>query len=51
MGYTCQKNLLYTYGFGYAWLSQDVGDIKIFLYNFKQRVTDIKSQDLAQISK
>ena len=28
------------HGFGYVWLAQDVGTVDMFLFNFKQRVTD-----------
>ena len=34
------KNVLYQFGFGYTWISQDVGDIKVFLSLFKQRLHD-----------
>ena len=39
------KHLLYTYGFGYVWISQEVGDSKMFLSVFKQRLIDVKKQD------
>ncbi len=44
MGRTCYatniKNILYRFGFGYVWISQDVGDKNIFLSMFKQRLFD-----------
>lgn len=39
------KDLLYMYGFGYVWISQDVGDKKLFISKFKQRLTDCFTQD------
>lgn len=32
------KNLLFSFGFGYVWLSQDIGDVKMFMSLFKQRL-------------
>ena len=29
------KHLLYIHGFGYVWLVQDVGNVDMFLFNFK----------------
>ena len=37
---TSVKDVLYKYGFGYAWISQDVGDDIIFLHMFQQRLKD-----------
>ena len=34
------RDLLFTYGFGYAWIAQDVGYISMFISQFKQRLTD-----------
>ena len=42
---TSIKNLLFRYGFGLVWISQEVGDDKYFLSIFKQRVIDCKTQD------
>ena len=39
------KNLLYKYGFGFAFISQEIGDINIFVLNFKQRLIDCSKQD------
>ena len=39
------KRLLYTYGFGHVWFEQDVGDIKVFLAIFKQRIKDCMFQN------
>ena len=36
--------LLFTYGFGYIWIAQDVGDISMFISQFKQRLTDCMTQ-------
>jgi hypothetical protein len=33
---TSVKNLLYTYGFGFVWLSQEIVDINLFICQFKQ---------------
>ena len=32
------------YGFGYVWLSQDIGDISMFIAQFKFRLIDCCSQ-------
>ena len=32
------KNLLYHYGFGLVWLSQDFGNMNLFIMQFKQRL-------------
>ena len=39
------KNLLFRFGFGYVWISQDVGDETYFMYVFKQRILDNALQD------
>ena len=38
------KQLLFSFGFGFVWLAQDVGDSAQFITIFKQRVTDIYTQ-------
>ena len=38
------KDLLFRYGFGYAWVAQEVGNENIFLSLFCQRVKDIFTQ-------
>jgi len=38
------KELLFKYGFGFIWVSQDVGDIDLFMVHFKQRLTDCATQ-------
>ena len=38
------QNVLFTYGFGYIWIAQDVGDIGMFKPQFKQRLTDCMTQ-------
>ena len=38
------KNILFQYGFGYAWIGQDVGDIENFMSLFKQRLSDTLTQ-------
>ena len=35
------RNLSFTYG--YIWIAQDVGDIGMFISQFKQRLTDCPS--------
>ena len=37
-------NLLFTCGFGYISIAQDVGDIGMFISQFKQRLTDCMTQ-------
>ena len=39
------KNLLYTYGFGIVWISQEIGDTSNFLKAFKQRLVDCANQN------
>ena len=39
------KNMLYLYGFGYVWLTQDIGDVKLFINMFKQRLIDCHTQN------
>ena len=38
------KNLLFQHGYGIVWISQDVGDIAIFISQFKQRLIDCATQ-------
>ena len=42
---TSVKNILFSFGFGYVWISQDIGNKTSFLFAFKQRVSDIQVQD------
>lgn len=42
---TYVKQLLFQYGFGYVWLSQDFGNLDMFICNFKQRLCDCLTQD------
>ena len=39
------KDLLNRYGFGYAWIAQDVGDENRFITQFKLRLTDCSTQE------
>lgn len=39
------KNMLYAYGFGYAWISQDIGNEDLFLSLFFQRLKDVSYQN------
>ena len=39
------RDLLYRFGFGFVWISQDVGNVTRFLKEFQQRVTDCSIQD------
>jgi len=34
------KRLLYWYGFGIAWITQDIGNINVFIAMFKERLTE-----------
>ena len=36
---------LYQYGFGYAWITQEIGDVDIFIKMFKQRLIDCYTQN------
>ena len=39
------RDLLYRFGFEFVWLSQDVGNVAVFLQKFRQRVIDCSAQD------
>ena len=39
------RSLLYIYGFGYAWIAQEIGNEKIFVSQFKVRLTDCMKQN------
>lgn len=39
------RNLLFRHGFGFVWISQDIGNIKAFISQFKIRLKDILQQD------
>ncbi|MEW8545659.1 MAG: reverse transcriptase family protein [Candidatus Thiodiazotropha sp.] len=39
------KELLYLHGFGYVWFYENVGDEKIFIKTFRQRLIDSSIQD------
>jgi len=45
------KQLLYQFGFGYAWLANEVGDTIAFTQLFKIRVVDFAIQNLNRSSK
>ena len=38
------KMLLFQYGFGYVWITQNIGDADIFVTQFKQRLSDCGKQ-------
>ena len=38
------KYVLNRTGFGYVWISQTIGNVKLFLSEFRQRVIDIEKQ-------
>ena len=39
------RDLLYRFGFGFVWLSQDVRNVTVFLQELRQRVIDCSAQD------
>ena len=39
------RALLYKYGFGFIWISQDVGDVNAFIRMFKHRVINYSTLD------
>ena len=39
------KELLFKYGFGHAWIYQNLGDVNLFISIFKQRLHDIARQN------
>ena len=42
------KSILFEYGFGYAWIENEVGNSTHFSNSFKQRIKDISIQNLHQ---
>ena len=40
-----EKQLLFRYGFGIAWITQDVGQPDVFLLQFKQTLVDCMRQN------
>ena len=42
---TSVKNILYRYGFGFVWISQEIGNVELFLMSFKQRLIDCNTQN------
>ena len=44
------KNLLFKYGFGVAFISQEVGNPKVFIELFKQRIKDLMRYELITAS-
>ena len=41
---TSVKHILFSYGFGYTWIAQEVGNKDLFLCEFELRVKDICKQ-------
>ncbi|XP_077980235.1 uncharacterized protein LOC144435518 [Glandiceps talaboti] len=41
---TSVKKILYSFGFGFAWIAQEVGDKQLFLSTFELRVKDVLKQ-------
>ena len=41
------KHLLFMHGFGYLWISQDIGNDALFIKHFKQRFQDCYLQKMA----
>ena len=39
------KSILFRFGFGYVWISQDEGNSKYLLYMFSERLKDCYFQD------
>ncbi len=42
---TSTKNVLFNFGFGYAWIFQEIGNVEVFICEFKQRVKDVLTQE------
>ena len=42
---TSIKNLLFNFGFGYAWIFQEIGNVETIICEFKQRVKDVLTQE------
>ena len=41
---TSVKDILFSYGFGYVWIAQEIGNKEMFLSNFESRISDILKQ-------
>ncbi|KAL4220595.1 hypothetical protein ACF0H5_020992 [Mactra antiquata] len=39
------RETLFKFGFGYAWIAQEIGDEKVFFSQIKLRITDILKQE------
>ena len=39
------RQILFKFGFGYAWIAQEVADVKVFINQFKIRLSDCIKQD------
>jgi len=39
------KSILFTYGFGYVWISQEIGDCDMFIIFFRSRLIDCFTQN------
>lgn len=39
------RQLLFSTGFGEVWFNQGVGDVKVFMYLFNQRICDMENQE------
>ena len=42
---TSVKNILYRYGFGLVWISQEIGNVELFLMSFNQLLIDCNTQN------
>ncbi len=42
---SCVRTLLFSYGFGFVWLSQSIGNVNMFLKQFQIRAIDMFKQD------
>ena len=39
------KSLIFRYGFGFVWISQDIGNVDLLVRNFRQRIIDCVTQN------
>jgi len=42
---TYVKNILFRFGFGHVFINQGVGNVELFIYSFKQRLSDCALQE------
>ena len=39
------KTMLFRYGYGHVWISQEIGDVNLFIRHFRQRIINCYTQN------